>query len=132
MANRRKTFRAGKSIDDFDPVEFDLNDQTFKCKPALQGAVLLEFVSRADSDSGGAAAGALYGFFKDCMEEEEYERFRAYLNDPKLIFDMSDIGEIASWLVEQYTARPTEQSGPSGSGLSSAGHTSTEPQSSVA
>jgi hypothetical protein len=132
MSNRRKSFKAGKPLSDFEPVEFELNDQTFQCKPALQGAVLLEFVAKADGDRGGEAAGALYGFFKDCMEEEEYERFRAYLNSPDLIFDMNDIGEIASWLVEEYTARPTEQSVPSGTGLSSAGHTSTEPQSSVA
>lgn len=132
MSNRRKSFRGGKSIDEFEPVEFDLNDQTFKCKPALQGAVLLEFVSKADSDSGGQAAGAMYSFFQDCMEESEYERFYEYLNRPDLIIDMTTIGEIASWLVEEYTARPTTQSGPSGTGPSSAGPTSTDQQFSVA
>ena len=132
MSNRRKSFKGGKSIDEFEPVEFDLNDQTFRCKPALQGAVLLEFVSKADSDSGGQAAGAMYGFFQDCMEEAEYERFREYLNRDDLIIDMSTIGEIASWLVEEYTARPTTPSGPSGTGQSSAGPTSTDQQFSVA
>jgi hypothetical protein len=131
VANRRKSFRGGKSIDEFEPVEFDLNDKHFTCKSAVQGAVLLDFVARADSDEGGKAAGALYGFFKDCMEEGEYARFMEYLNDPKIIFDMAEIGDIASWLVEEYTARPTEPSEPSASGPSSAGPLSTVPPSSV-
>lgn len=133
MSNgRSKSFKGGKAIDEFEPIEFDLNDQHFVCKPALQGAVLLEFVAKADSDSGGQAAGALYGFFSDCMEEGEYNRFRAYLNDPGLIIDMETIGEIASWLVEEYTARPTQQSGSSDTGQSSPGPTSTGQQFSVA
>jgi hypothetical protein len=105
MSNRRKkTFRGGKAITDFEPIEFELNDQTFTCKPALQGAVLLEF--------------------------GEYTRFRDYLKSPDLIIDMELIGEIAAWLVEQYTDRPTSPSGSSDTGQSSSGHESTEPVSS--
>jgi hypothetical protein len=123
---RKKTFRGGKHISEFEPIEFELNDQKFACKPAIQGATLLEFVAKADSDSGGAAAAALYGFFEDTMEEAEYARFMEYLNAPEYIIEMETIGEIASWLVEQYTARPTQPSAPSATGPSSAGSTSTE------
>lgn len=126
MSNRRKSFKGGKSITEFEPIEFELNDQTFVCKPALQGAVLLEFVSNADSESGGAQAGALYKFFQDCMEPAEYERFQAYLNQPNLIIEMTTIGEIASWLIEEYTARPTQPSESSAPGPSNVGHTSME------
>lgn len=132
MSSRRKSFQGGRPITDFEPVEFQLNDQTFTCKPALQGAVLLEFVSHADSESGGAQAGALYGLFEDCMEPKEYERFRAYLNQPDLIIEMTTIGDIASWLVEEYTARPTQQPENSASGLQNPGPMSTEQQFSVA
>lgn len=127
MSSRRKSFRGGRRIEEFEPLEFDLNDQHYKCKPAMQGAVLLDFVARADSESGGASAGALYGFFEDAMEEAEYKRFMEYLNSPEVIIDMDLIGEIASWLVEEYTARPTQQSSSSDTGPSSAGPTSTEP-----
>jgi len=131
MSGRRKSFKGGKAVSEYEPVEFDLNDQTFKCKPALQGAVLLEFVAKVDGDSGGAAANALYGFFKDAMEEDEYQRFRDYLKQPDLIIEMSTIGEIASWLVEEYTNRPTEGSELSDTGQPSPGPTSTAPSSSV-
>jgi hypothetical protein len=131
VTTRRKTFRGGKKIEDFEPVEFDLNDQLFHCKPALQGAVLLEFVSRADSDEGAQAATALYGFFEDVMEPEEYTRFRDYLKNPSVIIDMETLGDIAAWLIEEYTARPTQPSESSDGGSSSSGLTSTEVPSSV-
>jgi len=129
---RKKSFRAGRAISEFDEVEFDLNDQKFKCKRAMQGAVLLEFASRADGESGGAAAGALYGFFADCMEASEYERFRAYINQDDLIIEMSELGDIASWLVEQYAARPTEPPSGSQDGPPTTGTPSTAPPAFVA
>jgi hypothetical protein len=128
--SRTKKFTGGRDLSEYEPLEFDLNDQHYVCKPALQGAVLLDFVAKADSDSGGAAAGALYGFFEDAMEADEYERFQEYLKGP-VIIDMELIGDIASWLVEEYTSRPTQQSRPSGTGPSTPGPTSTEQLSSV-
>lgn len=125
MTTRRKSFKSGTKISDFEPVEFELNDQTFTCTPAVQGAVLLEFVAAADSESGGAAAGAIYSFFKDVMTEAEYARFRDYLNNPDLIFDMEAIGEIAGWLVEEYTSRPTKAPVSSSVGELSSGPMST-------
>lgn len=106
---RHKDFSGGTSIEDFEPLSFTLNGETFNAVPAIQGSTLLEFVAAADSDSGGAAAGALYSFFENCMEPDEYARFRALLKDPKIIIDMETIGEIAGWLVEEYTTRPTKR-----------------------
>jgi hypothetical protein len=127
MSNtRRRTFKSSRKLADYDPLEFEINDQTFKCKPALQGAVLLEFVAKADSEEGGAAAGAMYDFFGDVMDELEYKRFRNYLKNPDIIIEMETIGEIAAWLVEEYTARPTEPSSSSDDGPSNSGPTSTD------
>ena len=122
---RHKDFSGGTSIEDFEPLTFSLNNQTFRAVPAIQGSTLLEFVAKADGESGGAAAGALYSFFESCMEPEEYQRFQALLQDPKVIIDMETNGEIAGWLVEQYTARPTKQPENSPVGQTSSGHMST-------
>lgn len=122
---RHKDFSGGTNIDEFEPLTFTLNGEKFTCVPAIQGSVILEFVANADGDSGGSAAKALYKFFEDCMEPEEYQRFDALLRNPKVIIDMSLIGEIASWLVEEYTNRPTKQPESSSSGLTTSGLTST-------
>lgn len=126
MVKRRfKSFTGGRNIDDYEPLEFDLEDETFVCKPAVQGAVLLEFVAAADSDSGGKSAQALYDFFKECMDEVEYRRFDEYLKNPKMIFDFEVLGDIAGFLVEEYTTRPTQPSKSSSDGPSSSGRMST-------
>lgn len=131
MVKRRfKSFSGGRNVDDYEPLEFDLEDESFVCKPAVQGAVLLEFVAAADSDSGGRSAQALYDFFKECMDEAEYRRFDDYLKNPKMIFDFEVLGDIAGWLVEEYTTRPTQPSKSSSGGPSSSGRTSTERDSS--
>lgn len=125
MPARHKDFSGGLTLDDFEPLSFSLNKQTFHCKPAIQGSVLLEFVARADSDNGGQAAGALYKFFEDCMDAAEYERFIAVLNDPNVIIGMDLIGEIAGYLVEEYVARPTQQPESSVPGQTTSGPMST-------
>lgn len=124
---RHKDFSGGTKIEDFEPLTFSLNGETFTCVPAIQGTVLLEFVAAADSQDGGAAATALYQFFKDCMSASEYERFDRVLKNPEVIIDMETIGEIAGWLVEEYTQRPTRQPATSASGQLTSGPTSTEP-----
>ena len=126
---RHRDFSGGTSIEDFEPLTFTLNNQKFETVPAIQGAVLLEFVAAADSDSGGAAATALYKFFEDVMEPSEYKRFMALLKDPKVIIDMELIGEIAGWLVEEYTSRPTKQPANSSAGPETSGQLSTVGQS---
>lgn len=126
MTKRRfRSFSGGRKVVDFEPLEFDLEGESFIAKPAIQGAVLLEFVAAADSDSGGKSAQALYDFFKSVMEPEEYKRFDEYLKNPDMIFDFQVLGDIAGWLVEEYTARPTEQPRSSDDGPSSSGRTST-------
>ena len=130
MTTRRRDFGRTKTIDEFEPVEFVLNDETFHCKPAVQGGVLLKFVARADSESSGAAAEAIYEFFEKVMEPSEYLRFMEVLEDPKVIIEMDTIGEVATWLVEQYATRPTEQPKPSGRGRKTSGRSSTAKRSS--
>jgi hypothetical protein len=118
---RHKDFEDGIDIDEFEPLYFTLSKQRFDLKPAIQGSVLLKFVAAGGSDDGGAAAAALYDFFKECMETPEYDRFTALLNDPKKIFNMEKIGEIAGWMVEEYAARPTKPPTNSASGQSTSG-----------
>lgn len=123
---RFKKFSGGTSIDDFEPLGFELNGKEFEAVPAVPGTVLLDFIRDADSDSGGDSARALYNFFEKVLEESDYARFKGILDDPKVIIDLEFIGEIASWLVSEYSARPTTQPSPSSSGESTPGTTSTD------
>lgn len=129
---RHKKFAGGTKVSDFEPLSFDLNGNSFNCKAAIQGSVLLEFVRDADGDSGGDSAKALYNFLSDSMEKEEYDRLQKVLHDPDVIIDIELIGEIVAWLVEEYSARPTMQPEDSSTGQLTSGTTSTDAPSSPA
>lgn len=122
---RHKDFGSPRTMADYKPVTFTLADQEFTCKPAVQGAVLLKFIADADSNQGGRAADAMRNFFRDVMGDEEVERFYALIDGDDYIFDMEALAEITSWLVETYSARPTEPSKSSSGGHKKAGTTST-------
>lgn len=129
---RFKKFAGGTNISDFEPLEFELNSQLFTCKPAIQGSVLLEFVRDADGDSGGDSAKALYNFLEAAMSKEEYAKLDAVLHNEEVIIDVELIGAIVSWLVEEYSARPTTPPGDSSHGQLTSGTSSTDEHSSQA
>ena len=124
--SRFKDFGKTTPIDEFPPLGFALNGEEFTCRPAMSGASLLDFVRRADSDSGGMAAEAIVDFLSMSMEEDDAARFDAMIKDPDQIVEVETLGEIAGWLVEQYTARPTKARSRSASGRSNGGRTSTD------
>jgi hypothetical protein len=106
---RTRDFGSAKSLADFDPLNFTLNGETFNCKPAIQGQAMLTFVAEADSEDGGKAATALYGFFEKALIPDDYNKFEGMLRSDEYIVDLGLIGDIAAWLVEEYTARPTSE-----------------------
>lgn len=109
MSDKRfRDFGSGSKITE--PLSFKLYDEEFHCKPALQGKVLLDMVSTANSTDTAVAADLIETFFANALVPESLERFKKLLEDPEKIVTVDILGEITSWLVEQYSGRPT--SGP--------------------
>lgn len=100
---RHKSFGNSNPYVDQEPVSFDLYDETFICKAAVQGAVLLRFGKETKDN----AAEAVMNFFQTCMPEDEYERFAELIDSEDKIVDATTLGEIAGYLVSEYSARPT-------------------------
>lgn len=123
---RFKDFGQTQSVSDFPPLGFALNGEEFTCHPAIAGATLLDFVKRADSDSGGVAADAIVTFLEEALEDQERDRFKALILDPEQIVEVETLGEIAGWLVEQYATRPTKEPSRSSNGHKAAGTGSTD------
>ena len=103
--SRFKDFGSGGDINT-QPLSFKLYGEDFQCKTALQGKVLLEMVSDAGSDANGMAAALIDKFFAKVLLPESLDRFLKLVNDPNKIVTVEKLGEITSWLVEQYSSRP--------------------------
>jgi hypothetical protein len=105
-------FKDGKK----DPVKFKLHDEDFVCKSAVQGKVLLDLVSKTSQDNPAEMAAIIGEFFKKVLEPESLVRFNSLLEDEEKIVSVETLGEISSWLMEQYSDRPLTEPEPSSTG----------------
>jgi hypothetical protein len=64
-------------------------------------------VSDSGSESNGMATSLIDKFFAKVLLPESFERFLKLVEDPSKIVTVEKLGEITSWLVEQYSSRPT-------------------------
>lgn len=104
MTSRFKDFGSAEIVTE--PLSFKLYDQEFQCKTSLQGKVLLDMVAAANSEDAGDAANLVSGFFNKALMPDSYDKFTALLESEHIV-PVEMLGEIASWLVEQYSGRPS-------------------------
>jgi hypothetical protein len=105
---RKKNF--GAPVEDVEPLEFTLFEETFKCRPQLQGATLLTYSKRFASEDLAEVNAAFLDFFESALKTESYKAFKAVIESEDKIVNIETLGEIAEWLIEEYTDRPTEAS----------------------
>jgi hypothetical protein len=67
-------------------------------------------VSNAKNGEAEDVSHTINKFFSKALTEESYQRFLVLLEHPDKIVTIESLGEITSWLVEEYSGRPT--SGP--------------------
>lgn len=109
MSSRFKDFGSGSAVEEKEPIVFKLHDEEFTCIPALQGKVLMDLVSRSQSEDPAESIGVINSFFSSALTDESLERFNALLEDKERIVNMETLGEIIAWLVEEYSGRPNQQ-----------------------
>lgn len=117
---RHKSFGNANPYAEAEPVTFDLYDETFTCRHAVQGAALLRFGKETQENPNDA----VMNFFELVMLPEDYTRFADLIDSEDKIVDATLLGEIAGYLVGEYSSRPTEPSSSSKSGPGSTGRTS--------
>ena len=109
---RHKSFGKGSKSKNTEPITFDLYDETFTAIPALQGAVLIDFVGATSSDNPSQSAAVILDFFEEVLEDESYKRFQALTHSKDEIVDINDLSDIVAWLIEQYSGNlPEDPSG---------------------
>jgi hypothetical protein len=107
MTTRFKDFGTG-SLTNNDPLSFKLYDEDFECYPALPGKVLLDFAAMSARNDGESMAETIISFFSKTLKPESYERFSALIDDPNRVVSVDTLGDITSWLIGEYSDRPTE------------------------
>lgn len=110
---------------EMEPVEFDIDGETFVCKPDIPGTALLEFTQGMSVRHDGTQSDAILNLLTTAMEEAEYERFRKFADDPANRVDVDILIGVSQYIVGEYgRTRPTKPSGDSSPGRETTGTTS--------
>jgi hypothetical protein len=99
----------GNSSGEKPPLSFKLHEEEFNCLPALQGKVLLDLVSKANSGDAAASASIMSEFFEHALTDESFVRFDSMLKSKDKIVQVETLSEIVSWLIGEYSDRPNSQ-----------------------
>lgn len=104
---RYRDFGTG-GLEDAAPLSFKLHGETFNCRPAVQGKVMLELISKSDESKPAETAQMVFDFFGKVLLPEDNTRFQALIDSPDTIVKMETLGDIVAWLVEEYSSRPMQ------------------------
>jgi len=107
MTTRFRDFGSGDAGEK-QPLSFKLYDEEFICVTAIQGKLLLDLVADSSTEDPVKNAAIVEKFFMNVLADESHERFQALLTDKEKIVSMDTLANITSWLVEEYTDRPTQ------------------------
>lgn len=122
-----KSFRIAASEE---VVKFDINGQEFNCVSRLAAGVIMRFgeIMGSDDEStpGGVLITAMKDFFRAVIDPAQIDEFFALLDDPDIAIPVDTLAEIAGWLSEQYTSRPTGSPSSDTSPPKTTGPTSTD------
>jgi hypothetical protein len=80
----------------------------FKCRRAVAGSRILDFLKDTSEDDPSSMARAVFGLLESALETSELEGFREFVDDPENGITLETLSEIAGWVAEQFSGRPTE------------------------
>lgn len=114
MAQRKiKSFATpieGESLEEVEPIEFDLAGEHFQAYGEVPGAVLLDFISNSSGEVPAETAKAIMNYLKSSLDAENYKKFQVVTRDPQKKIKIETLSEIVGYLIEERSARPTEAS----------------------
>lgn len=106
-----------------DPITFDLSGsvdvdgeqgftwrEEFRCVEEAPSALVSDVLLAGSVSPDGTvkhAVGVLVRFLETVIVDDDREKFRLLIRDPKRHVQASLLGEVVSWLIEVYTGRPT-------------------------
>lgn len=125
-----------KTFGSFRPVgipsmEMTIHGETFKVRGAMSGIQLLNMIKAMDGSSELDSADTMVDFIRRSILTEDRDRAMDFLENSEPPVPLTVLTEIITWLIEEYTAKPTGPSLPSSDGSTTTGSTSTESASST-
>lgn len=107
----KKTFRGYQSPED-STIELESPDgsRAFEARlvPVVPGSVILDFTSKVDAEEPATLANAVNDLFQAAIVPEDWDGFKAFIDDPANGIDMALLSDISNYVAEVYMERPTQ------------------------
>lgn len=100
MSEKNKTFK-GSAPKNAKPILLPLEEGKIEAYPAVSGMVTLKFLQGIGSEVAATQMSAIQLYLENSFDDEPKAEFLKIVEDPKNGYDLSDLAEIMSWLVEQ-------------------------------
>lgn len=85
-------------------------EQYHATRPTEERLFLLAALAGSEDSTGAEEAAATLELLKDALPEDEYRALRRRIGDPDDFVDIEMLQDILMWLVEEWSAFPTEPS----------------------
>lgn len=104
----------------------DGNDENvrYNCVDILPAGLVLDFGSN-DEDGTGNPLDKVKGFFNGAIRSDQHEQFWAHIHDRESRIGLDMLMEVAEYIAEEFSARPTGGSSSPGPSMTSTGDDST-------
>lgn len=90
------------------PIEFSIDGDDYVFTPPKTASMMLPVIEQDDTDDMGLMALKVqYDWIEAGLPEEQAERIKSRLKNPKDDFDSSDLENISKWIMKQINGRPT-------------------------
>lgn len=100
MSVKSKTFK-GSASKTAKPIILPLEEGEIEAYPAVSGMVTLKFLQGIGSEETSVQMAAIQLYLENSFDDEPKAEFLKIVENPKNGYDLSDLAEIMSWLVEQ-------------------------------
>jgi len=98
----RKTFNTYRKTEtpEFDIQDPDGNVTTFRMKPSVPGAVLLDFLAGANAEDPAAMARTVNSLLTAAIADDDLEKWQDYIHNPRNEVTLEVLSEIAGYASE--------------------------------
>lgn len=83
------------------PLETTEGEVEVKALGFVSGLASIDFLEGIQSEEGATNLAAINQYLRDSFSKEEYKKFIGAVKNPENGYEMGDIAEIASYLLEQ-------------------------------
>lgn len=101
MAEKTTKIFKGSGKKDAKPIQLPLTEGTIEAHPTVSGMVTLRFLEGIGSDDSATQLTAIRVYLDNSFDDENKKKFMDIVEDAKNGYELSDLAEIMSWLVEK-------------------------------